>query len=164
MRIEDGQVVTINYTLRNADGEVLESSAERGAISFQLGAQRMLPGLAKAMVGMSVGETRKGVIPPGELVPREVVPTQSIPLAEFPAGVEPSIGDRFGAKSAEGQPVIFEVSERGDDSVTVLLLHPLHDTEVHYEVEVLAARKANLPPPPPVDLPDMTDELLESVD
>ncbi len=163
MRIEEGQIVTIEYTLRGQDGQVLESSKDRGAITFKLGSQRMLPGLAAAMEGMKVGETRKGIIPAGELVPRDAVPTRKVLFSEFPEGVEPSVGDRFQAKGPEGNPVIFEVSEGHDDGVTVLLLHPLHDTEVSYEVEVLAARKSNLPPPPPVDLPDMSD-LLESSD
>lgn len=161
MQIVEGQIVTIEYTLRNPKGDVLESSADRGSVTFKLGSDRMLPGLAKAMEGMRVGETRKGVIPPGELVPRSAVPSRNVLFSEFPGGLKPQIGDRFQAKSPEGQPVVFEVSERRDDGVTVLLLHPLHDTEVRYEVTVLAARKSNLPPPPPVDLPDMSD-LLES--
>lgn len=164
MQIEEGQIVTIDFTLRNADGEVLESSADRGSITFKLGSQRMLPGLAKAMEGMKVGETRKGVIPAGQLVPRDAAPTRKVFFAEFPEGVEPGMGDRFQAKGPEGNPVIFEVTERHDDGVTVLLLHPLHDTEVSYEVEVLAARKSNLPPPPPVDLPDMSDLLDDDAD
>jgi len=163
MRIQEGQIVTIEYTLRGADGGVLESSRDRGSITFKLGSQRMLPGLAAAMEGMQVGETRKGVIPAGKLVPRDAAPTSKVLFSEFPDGVRPAVGDRFQAKGPEGNPVIFEVNEGHDDGVTVLLLHPLHDTEVSYEVEVLAARKSNLPPPPPVDLPDMSD-LLESSD
>lgn len=157
MRIADGHVVTLSYTLKSPEGAVLESSAERGPITFTLGSQRILPGLAKAIEGMAVGETRKGVIPAGQLVPREAAPRQQIALSEFPAGTAPKLGDRFGARNAEGLPVVFEVVERRDDGVTVLLLPALHDTDVHYEVEVIAARKAHLPPPPPVDLPDMTD-------
>lgn len=163
MRIEEGQIVTIEYSLRSAAGDVLESSKDRGPVTFKLGSERMLPGLAKAMEGMQVGEVRKGVIPAGELVPRASAPSRKVLFTEFPEGVEPKVGDRFQARNPEGQPVTFEVSERHDDGVTVLLLHPLHDTEVRYEVEVLAARKSNLPPPPPVDLPDMSD-LIESSD
>lgn len=164
MQIADGHIVTLTYTLRDADGTVLESSADRGPLTFTLGSQRMLPGLAQAITGMAVGETRKGVIPAGKLVPREAAPRQFIALGEFPPGTAPKLGDRFAAKNPEGQPVVFEVVERRDDGVTVLLLPPLHDTEVHYEVEVIAARKPNLPPPPPIDLTDMTDmtELIES--
>ncbi len=159
MQISDGQVVTIEYTLKDADGVLVESSEGRGPITFKLGSDRMLPGVAKAIEGMTVGESRSGVIPPGELLPREVTRTRQIPTGEFPEGLDPKPGDRFQAKDENGQPVIFEVTERSESSVTVQLLHVLHDKEVHYEVKVLAARKSNLPPPPPVDVPDMTDDL-----
>ena len=35
MQIEDGQVVTIEYVLKDVAGKVLESSSEGGAISFR---------------------------------------------------------------------------------------------------------------------------------
>lgn len=161
MQIAPGLVVTIEYTLANAAGEVLEASKDRGPVTFTLGSDRMLPGLAAALEGMTVGETRKGVIPPGQLVPRELTSSRKVRLDEFPKGLDPKLGDRFQAKDEHGQPVLFEVTARDDESVTVQLLHILHDTEVHYEVTVLAARKSNLPPPPPIDAEDLTDDLLE---
>ncbi len=163
MVIADGQVVTIEYTLKDAEGTVLESSAERGPVTFRLGQDRMLPGLANAIQGMTVGETREGIIPPGELVPREFTSKRDVPRTEFPSGVAPSIGDRFQAKGMDGGPVIFEVVELSDEIITVQLLHGLHEKEVHYEVTVLAARKSNLPPPPPSaeEVEDLTDDLLE---
>ncbi|MFN3201508.1 MAG: peptidylprolyl isomerase [Bradymonadia bacterium] len=162
MQIADGMVVTIEYTLKDDKGEVVESSQDRGAISFRMGDSRMLPGLAKAIHGMEVGQTREGKIPPGQLVPAEMTDTREVLLAEFPEGIDPKMGDRFQAKDLEGRPVMFEVFERSDEAVKVRLLHILHDVEVSYTVKVLAARKANIPPPPPVDgVPDFTDDLEE---
>jgi FKBP-type peptidyl-prolyl cis-trans isomerase SlyD len=159
MQIADGLVVTIEYTLTEADGTLVESSKDRGPVTFKQGSDRMLPGIANAIEGMEVGESRSGVIPPGELFPRTQTRTRTMGLTEFPDGLDPKVDDRFQAKGEDGQPVLFEVIERTDDSVTVQLLHILHDQEVHYEVTVLAARKANLPPPAPVDVPDFTEDL-----
>lgn len=161
MEITEGLVVTIEYTLKDDGGKVLESSDEMGSISFKLGDKRLLPGLANVIRGMTVGEARTGTIAPGELAPRETCPTRRVLLSEFPQGVEPKIGDRFQAKDADARPVMFEVFEKTDDAAQVHILHILHDTEVHYDVKVLAARKANLPPPPPIDVPDLTDDILE---
>ena len=160
MRIGKDQVVTIEYTLRDGAGQVLESSQKQGPITFVLGSDRMLPGLAKAIEGMRVNERRVGTIAPGELVPLEVTQGRRVPYAEFP-GERPVLGDRFQAKNEDGSVVQFQVTEANDDAVVVHLLHPLFDTEVHYEVTVLAARRMSVPPPPPVDVPDMTDDLLE---
>lgn len=163
MQIGPGMVITIEYTLRDAAKKTLESSAERGPVTFVLGSERMLPGLAAALEGMRVGESRQGVIAPGQLVPLTATPARRIGRAEFPSGMKPKLGDRFQAKDLEGKPVQFEVTEVSDEAVVVHLMHPLHDTEVHYEVKVLAARRGTVPPPPPGvadGVPDLTDELL----
>ena len=166
MKIGNGQVVTIEFTLKDGDGSVLESSKDSGAITFVMGADRMLPRLSKAMEGMAVGETRTGTIPPGQLVPIETTGTRRVPFNEFPAGTRPGLGDRFQAKGANGGALQFEVTEVQDDAVIVHLLHPLHDHEIFYEVTVLAARRVSVPPPPPGvedadDVVDLTDDLLE---
>lgn len=162
MQITDGHIVTIEFTLRDAEGKTLESTDDSGPITFTLGKDRMLPGLAKAIDGMTVGETREGKIAPGELVPRDATGKRVVPKNEFPGGDLPDVGARFQAKGANGQPLIFEVVEKTKANCTVQLLHPLHDVEVAYTVTVVAARRANIPPPPPVDAEDLTDELLES--
>lgn len=162
MQIEDGMVVTIEYTLKDDQGQVVESSEDRGAISFRMGDARMLPGLVKVIRGMSVGERRVGTIPPGQLVPADQTDTRAVSLAEFPEGLNPQVGQRFQARDLEGRPVMFEVFERDDETVKVRLLHILHEVEVSYEVKVIAARRSNVPPPPPVEgVPDLTDELEE---
>lgn len=160
MQIADGHIVTIEFTLRDAEGKTLESTDDSGPITFTLGKDRMLPGLAKVIQGMTVGETREGKIAPGELVPKHVTGKRVVPSKEFPGGNLPDLGARFQAKGANGQPLIFEVVEKTDAHCTVQLLHPLHDVEVAYTVKVVAARRANIPPPPPVDAEDLTDDLV----
>lgn len=160
MQIANGHIVTIDFTLRNPAGKEIESTKQGGPITFTLGKDRMLPGLAKVIEGMTVGETREGTIPPGELVPRDATGTRVVPKNEFPGGALPEKGARFQAKGPNGQPLIFEVISKTDASCTVQLLHPLHDVEVQYTVTVVAARRANVPPPAPVDAPDLTDDLV----
>ncbi len=158
MIIEDGLVVTLEFTLKDSAGKVLESTDN---LLFKMGEDPMLPGLAKAMVGMKVGEKRTGTIAPGELVPANPKHRRDVLFSEFPGGEAPAVGTRFQAKGADGNPVIFEIVEKKKSSVQVQLLHILHETEVHYEIKIISARRANLPPPAPVDVPDMTDLLLE---
>ncbi len=64
---EPGDVVTVNYTGKLADGTVFDSSASHGQpFSFTLGAGQVIPGWDKGLVGMKVGETKTLVIPPSE--------------------------------------------------------------------------------------------------
>jgi FKBP-type peptidyl-prolyl cis-trans isomerase 2 len=163
MQISDGQIVSIHFTLRSADGKVLETTEGAEPMSFQFGARKILPGLAQAMQGMEVGGSREGVIPAGRLVPADQCPRRRIPASELPDGARPPVGHRFQARDAAGgKAVHLEVVAVDATGLDVAVLHPLHETEVHYEVRVVSARRANLPPPPPVEVDeDLTDALTE---
>lgn len=163
MQIAPGLVVTLDFTLTDASGKVIETTEGAEPVTFQYGSRTILPGLAKAIEGLQVGESRTGKIPAGQLVPREAGGRRRVSRAELPAGASPKVGDRFSAKEAEhAQPVQLEVVSTDDQGIEVLLLHPLHDVEVSYEVHVRAVRRANVPPPPPVSIDeDLTDALEE---
>lgn len=163
MEITDGLVVTLDFTLTDPAGKVIETTSGGEPITFQFGERHILPGLAKAIVGLKPGENRTGKIPAGELVPRDALGSRRVPRAELPAGASPKVGDRFAAKEAgHAQPVTLEVTSVTDEAIEVLLLHPLHSVEVGYEVTVRAVRRPNVPPPPPVAVEeDLTDAVLE---
>lgn len=163
MEIADGLVVTLDFTLTDPAGKVIETTAGGEAITFQFGGRHILPGLAKAIEGLKVGETRQGKIPAGQLVPREALGKRRVLRTELPAGAAPKVGDRFAAKDAgHAQPVQLEVVAVDDLGIDVLLLHPLSDIEVGYDVTVRAVRRPNVPPPPPMSIDeDLTDAVLE---
>lgn len=166
MEIAEGLVVTLDFTLTDPAGKVIETTQGGEPITFQFGGRHILPGLAKAIEGMKVGESRTGKIPAGSLVPRDAGGKRRVPRSELPAGASPKVGDRFAAKEAgHAQPVQLEVLTVDAQGIEVLLLHPLHDTEVGYDVTVRAVRRPNVPPPPPVAVEeDLTDAVLEDVE
>lgn len=139
MTIPDEQVVTIDYTLKNARDQVLESSQESGPLTFRLDDRRLLPGLAEVLHDMDVGETKRGTIPPGRLVPVERTPKRRIPRGEFPEEAAPKPGDRFVARDPDGRPMALQVFDVEGSDVLVHVLHPLHDEPVRYEVTVVSA-------------------------
>jgi len=55
MQIGNETVVTIHYTLTDAKGVVLDSSAGEEPLSFVHGSGTMIPGLEKALLGKSPG-------------------------------------------------------------------------------------------------------------
>jgi FKBP-type peptidyl-prolyl cis-trans isomerase 2 len=65
MQIAEGMVVSIEFSLCSASGETIERTEPGQPISFTMGPTAVLPGLARALAGMSVGESRQGIIPPG---------------------------------------------------------------------------------------------------
>lgn len=163
MEIAEGLIVTLDFTLTDPSGKVIETTEGSEPITFQFGGRHILPGLASAIEGLKVGETRQGKIPAGQLVPRDAMGKRRVLRTELPPGAAPKVGDRFAAKDAgHAQPVQLEVVGTDDSGIDVLLLHPLHDVEVGYDVSVRSVRRPNVPPPPPMSIDeDLTDAVLE---
>lgn len=163
MEVTEGLYITIEFTLTDPSGKVIETTQGGEPISFKFGSRSILPGLANAIAGMKVGEEKSGKIPAGQLIPRELCGKRRVPRAELPAGASPKVGDRFSAKeSGHAHPVQLEVVATEGDAIEVLLLHPLHGVEIAYDVKVVSARRPNVPPPAPVSIDeDLTDAVLE---
>jgi FKBP-type peptidyl-prolyl cis-trans isomerase len=60
---KNGDTLTVHYTGYLTNGEVFDTSAERGPFSFVLGQGRVIEGWEKGMLGMRVGGKRKLTIP-----------------------------------------------------------------------------------------------------
>jgi FKBP-type peptidyl-prolyl cis-trans isomerase len=60
-----GHVLSIHYTGWLINGEVFDTSAEKGPLSFQLGARQVIRGWEEGVAGMRIGGKRRLIIPPG---------------------------------------------------------------------------------------------------
>ena len=56
-----GSGFTLDYTLKDDTGEVLDSNSGKEPLAFKQGAQQIIPGLDKALLGMKVADTKKVV-------------------------------------------------------------------------------------------------------
>lgn len=137
------RVLTFHYTLRDANGRVLDTSRGGGEpLSFLEGAQEIVPGLEKELSAMSVGERRDVAVPP-ELGYglREEALVQRVPRSSLPIDGELSVGDQFLAGQDRHAPVVTVVAIEGDQ-VTLDANHPLAGATLHFDVELVAARSA----------------------
>ena len=136
------KVVSIEYTLTDDDGDVLDSSRGRGPLSYLHGAGNIVPGLERAIEGKRTGETLSVVVPPadgyGDHDPELVQP---VPRDRFPAGVEVEVGDEFEARTPAG-PRLVSVIDVDEENVTIDANHPLAGRALHFEVEVVDVRDA----------------------
>jgi len=139
--IQDNWVVSMDYTLRLANGEVVDTSEGREPLEFIHVQGQIIPGLEKALLGMSVGEEKDVTVAPaegyGEAEPGLM---ESLPREVFPADVEP--GDSFRMRTESGHTVIVYVDSVADDTVVVDLNHPLAGEVLHFHVKIVDAREA----------------------
>jgi FKBP-type peptidyl-prolyl cis-trans isomerase SlyD len=143
MKIANGTVVGIDYSLHLGDGQVVDASAPGDPLTYLHGEGQIVPGLESALEGLDVGESRKVVVAPaegyGEHDPRGV---QEVPRSAFPAGFDPKVGMELTAEGQDGQPVPFSIREVRPDNVVIDLNHPLAGKTLHFDVTVREVREA----------------------
>jgi len=140
--VADNVAVTIEYTLRDDDGNVLDSSRGRAPMVYLHGHGNLIPGLERELAGQAAGAQLTVSIEPadayGEHDPDKV---QQVPRAAF-AGIDTiETGMQFQADGPGGRTVV-TVSAIEDDTVTVDANHPLAGMTLHFEVAIEALRAA----------------------
>lgn len=143
MTVQDNTIVSINYTLTDDSGSVIDSSEQRDPLSFFFGAGTIIPGLEKALAGKSVGDSLDVVVEPAEAYGEYneqlvfAVPTDRIQDA---GGLE--VGAQVQAQTADGQTQVLTVKAVSDDNITLDANHPLAGETLHFAVEITDVREA----------------------
>lgn len=131
-----GSRVSLEYTLTDAEGTVLDSSQGRPPLTYTHGVQQIVPGLEKALTGMHVGETKKVTVAPadayGEVDSQAVI---QVPKADLPEGV--AAGTQLVARSPDGETRVVRVKEIRDETALIDLNHPLAGKTLHFDVKVI---------------------------
>ena len=139
--VKQGMHVCFEYVLTLDDGEVLDRSPEGAPLCYVHGTGSIIPGLEKALEGMSEGEEKSVVVPAAEAYGEEQPDTiETLPRNLFPEDVAEGMGFRM--RNETGQILTVYVDSIGDDTVDVNLSHPLAGKDLHFDVEVKEVREA----------------------
>ncbi len=145
LTIQPNTHVTLDYELRDEDGDLLDASAgEDGEpIRYVHGYGMLVPGLEAALAGLRAGDEREVVVPAdsgyGEYDDSLVLEIERGQLPD-PSAVQ--VGDEFVAESPDGDEVVMNVLEVHDDRVVVDANHPLAGMTLRYMVRVRDVREA----------------------
>ena len=141
MEATHGAVVTFSYTVKNDEGELLDSTEQ--PIGYLHGYDNIIPGLEKAIEGAEPGRHLSVVVEPaeayGEPDPGAIVTLPSDSVLE---GVELTPGENVIADTPHG-PVGLTILEVNDDNIVVDGNHPLAGKRLHFEVEIVDVRAAS---------------------
>ena len=143
MKISKGKVVSMHYALRDATGEILDSSEGQAPLEYLHGYGNIITGLEKALETKEAGEKLNAVvIPPEEGYGiREESLVKTVPLSNFQNPQSVEVGAQFQAETSQG-PRLATVTEVDDQNVTVDLNHPLADQTLNFDIDVVAVRDA----------------------
>ncbi len=142
MKIEDGQVVSMDYTLR-VDGELIDSSDGRGPLEFIQGTGNIIPGLERELYNMVIGDNKKVSVAPadgyGELDNEAFI---DVPRAEFPDNIPLEKGIEIQVRDQSGHPMYARIDAIADESIKLNFNHPLAGKTLNFDVTIMGVRDA----------------------
>ncbi len=142
MQITKDKVATIDYTLKNDAGEVLDSSQGGRPLAYLHGAGNLIPGLETALEGQSAGAQISVSVPPEQgYGVRDESLRQQVNASQFDSVDNLQVGMQFMVPSDDGDMVI-RVDEIQGDKVTIDGNHQLAGMTLHFDVTVREVRNA----------------------
>ena len=141
MEIRRGRVVTIEYSLKDEQGNVIDSSELNGPLSYLHGFKNIVQGLEEALEGKKTDDTVSVSVPPEKgygIRDEEMI--FNLPAENFKNDeslLEP--GMEFDT-AVDGKPYVLTILEILGDEVKVDANHPLAGKALFFEVKVLKVR------------------------
>ena len=134
MKIENNTVVYIDYTLKNKDGELIDSSNGQSPLKFIFGTNSIIPGLEKELAGKQKGDTFSVMVPAAEGYGEySEAMLLSVPRTQFDTDVQIEPGMQFQAGAGQ----IVTVKSVTDDTIVVDANHPLAGVDLFFDVTVV---------------------------
>ena len=143
LMIGKNSVVSMHYTLKNDEGEVLDSSDGKPPMVYLHGANNLIPGLENELQGKVAGTKFSVSIPPGDAygeMKSELVQVINKSMFDGVESIEP--GMSFVAQGEGGMQQQVRVTAVENDDVTIDANHPMAGLTLHFEVEIAEVREA----------------------
>ena len=136
--VQKGSSVKIEYTLKDDKGEVLDTNTGKDALAFTQGAQQIIPGLDKALLGMKPGDSKKVTVKPEDAYGAADPKAEAeVPKESLPQGAA-VVGTRLLARGQDGQPRPVTVKAVKDATVLLDLNHPLAGKTLFFDIKVVS--------------------------
>jgi FKBP-type peptidyl-prolyl cis-trans isomerase SlyD len=145
--IQTGSSVSLEYTLKDEAGKVLDSNKGKTPLTFTHGQRQIIPGLERELIGLHAGDEKQVVVKPEDAygpvipnaqteVPKDVIPKEGL-----------KVGTTLMARSGSGdvRPVV--VKEIKENTVVLDLNHPLAGKTLFFDVKVLDVEPPVAPAP-----------------
>ena len=142
MKIANSRVVEIDYTLKNDNGEVMDTSEGREPLTYLHGVGSLIPGLENALLDKEVGEKLKVEVAPEDAYGKrneELIQEVELNRFEEPEQIKEGVQIQVETKAGANIAVVTKVD---NSMVTLDMNHPLADLNLHFDVEIKNVREA----------------------
>ena len=141
--IRPGAVVSLAFSMRSEEGELLEEWTESHPLRYVHGSGTLVPGLDRALTGRAAGDRFELSVPPEEgFGTRREDGARRIERSKLPHRGEIHKGMPFVMQDDDGKLVALWITEVDGDTIEVDRNHPLAGRTLVFDVTVLAVRSA----------------------
>ena len=136
--VTNGNRISIEYTLKLADGTVADTNVGSEALTYTHGESQLLPALETQMLGMKVGDSMQLSLAATEgygEVDEELY--QTVPASEVPEDLR-TVGAELVAQTPTGEHRPVRVHEVTDEEIVMDLNHPLAGKALEFDIKILA--------------------------
>ena len=143
-KIINNSVVEIDYTLKDSNGNILDSTKNRDPLAYIQGHNHLIPSLEKKLLGKNIGESCHIMLPPKDAygeINHSIIKT--IPKDDLGADKDKvQIGTQFQVEDKHGNYSIVTAVKITDKDITLDGNHPLAGQTLYFEIDIVKIRKA----------------------
>lgn len=142
MVISDNKVVSIEYTLKDKNGEILDSS-DGEALAFIQGSGQIIPGLETALNGKKAGDKFSVTIEAKDAYGEyDETKKRDVPMAQLTEIENIQVGMQLEGEDEEGEGLIVTIVELNEETATLDANHPLAGSSLHFDINITDVREA----------------------
>ena len=136
--VQIGDRVSIAYIGRFADGTEFDSSSGHAPLVFTVGAEEVIPGFERGVLGMVPGESRSITVPPEEgYGPHLQEMVAEVERKLIPEDDRLVVGNFLEVSTEDGNQFEVEIKQLTDTTAVLDGNHPLAGKELHFDIDLL---------------------------
>ena len=136
--IENGNAVSVEYTLKLDDGTVVDTNIDGDPMTYKQGGSEILPTLEAALLGLKVGDVKQVHLTAEEgYGPVNPEGYQEVELSMVPDDAH-TVGTMLMATGPEGEQQPIRVHEVKEETIVLDFNHPLAGQALNFDVKILA--------------------------
>jgi FKBP-type peptidyl-prolyl cis-trans isomerase SlyD len=141
--VNKGKVVSIHYTLKDDQGNILDTSEGKDPLTYLHGANNVIVGLENAIEGKKTGDTFSVSIEPTEAYGEKDEAKKQVLERSMFGEHEVQVGQQFHAADPEGNSIVVTVTNIDGDDIVIDGNHPLAGLTLNFDVEIVDVREAS---------------------
>ena len=142
MSIGPNQIVTINFTIKDKKGAIVDSTDGQAPYTFLSESYQMFPKIEEVIGGMNVGEKTSVTLKPADAYGEYRMDAVKVAKrSEFPQGVQLLEGMTLVTRKG-GREIPVTIKKINGDDITIDYNHPMAGETLSFDLELLEKREA----------------------